>query len=96
MQRRTASEQLKEMFKYFYNFYKKSFFVKSSVYAGLPALLKKLKKKRIKIAVGSNKLENLTKIVIKQSKLNQYFKIICGGNTFKHKKPHAGFFKCFC
>jgi phosphoglycolate phosphatase len=96
MQRRTASEQLKkEMFKYFYNFYKKNLFVKSSVYAGLPTLLKKLKKKRIKIAVGSNKLENLTKIVIKQSKLNQYFKIICGGNTFKHKKPHAGFLNAF-
>jgi len=96
MQKRTASDSLKkEMFNYFYSFYKKNLFVKSSVYAGLPALLKKLKKKKIKISVGSNKLENLTKIVIKQSKLNQYFKIICGGNTFKRKKPHAGFLNAF-
>ena len=83
------------MFKYFYNFYKKNLFVKSTVYPGLTNLLKALRKRKIKIAVGSNKLENLTKIVIKQSKLNQYFKIICGGNTFKYKKPHAGFLHAF-
>ena len=38
--------------------------------------LKRLKKNNIKIAVASNKLENLTKIVIKKSKLNKYFKVI--------------------
>ena len=86
-----ASEKLKKtMFKYFYNFYKKNLFVKSNVYPGVRNFLKELKKRKIKTAVASNKLENLTKIVIKKAQLNDYFKFICGGNTFKHKKPHAG------
>ena len=86
-----ASEKLKKtMFKYFYNYYKKNLFVKSSVYKDIDKFLKNLNKNKIKVAVASNKLENLTKIVINKSKLGKYFKIICGGNTFKHKKPHPG------
>ena len=71
------------MFKYFYNFYKKNVYVKSKAYPNIDMFLKRLKKNNIKIAVASNKLENLTKIVIKKSKLNKYFKVICGGNTFR-------------
>ena len=86
-----ASEKLKKtMFKYFYNHYKKNLFVKSSVYKDIDKFLKNLKENKIKVAVASNKLENLTKIVIKKSKLGKYFKVICGGNTFRHKKPHPG------
>ena len=72
-----ASEKLKKtMFKYFYNYYKKNLFVKSSVYKDIDKFLKNLNKNKIKVAVASNKLENLTKIVIKKSKLGKYFKII--------------------
>jgi phosphoglycolate phosphatase len=42
MQKRTASEQLKkEMFKYFYNFYKKNLFVKSTVYPWINQVIKR-------------------------------------------------------
>jgi len=85
-----SEKQKKSIFKYFYNFYKKNVYVKSKVYPNIDIFLKRLKKNNIKIAVASNKLENLTKIVIKKSKLSKYFKVICGGNTFRHKKPHPG------
>jgi len=50
--------------------------------------LKRLKKKNYKLAVCSNKLEELTKIVLKKTKLSKYFDLVVGGDTFVHKKPH--------
>lgn len=40
------------------------------------------------MAVCSNKLEALTRIVLKKSKLIKYFDYIAGGDTFVYKKPH--------
>ena len=77
-----------EMYSYFFYFYKKNLFVKSKIYVGLKSLLKRLKKKNYKLAVCSNKLEELTKIVLKKAKLSKYFDLVVGGDTFVHKKPH--------
>ena len=77
-----------EMYNYFFSFYKKNLHVKSKVYVGLNSFLKKLKKKNYKLAVCSNKLEELTLIVLKKTKLLKYFDFVAGGDTFAHKKPH--------
>ena len=77
-----------EMYNYFFSFYKKNLYVKSKMYVGLNSFLKKLKKRNYKLAVCSNKLEELTKIVLKKSKLFKYFDFIAGGDTFAHRKPH--------
>ena len=76
------------MYNYFFSFYKKNLHVKSKVYAGLNPFLKRLKKKNYKLAVCSNKLEELTLIVLKKTKLLKYFDFVAGGDTFAHKKPH--------
>ena len=81
-------EEENEMYKYFFSFYKKNLYVKSKVYAGLNSFLKKLKEKNYKLAVCSNKLEELTKKVLKKTNLLKYFDYVAGGDTFKHKKPH--------
>ena len=77
-----------EMYSYFFYFYKKNLFVKSKIYVGLKSLLKTLKNTNYKLAVCSNKLEELTKIVLKKTKLSKYFDLVVGGDTFVHKKPH--------
>ena len=77
-----------EMYNFFFSFYKKNLYVKSKIYVGLNSFLKNLKKKGYKLAVCSNKLEELTKIVLKKTKLFKYFDFVAGGDTFVHRKPH--------
>ncbi len=77
-----------EMYDFFFSFYKKNLYVKSKIYGGLNSFLKNLKKKGYKLAVCSNKLETLTKIVLKKTKLLKYFDFVAGGDTFAHRKPH--------
>tara|TARA_B100000886_G_scaffold157684_1_gene107476 strand:+ start:270 stop:929 length:660 start_codon:yes stop_codon:yes gene_type:complete len=77
-----------EMYDFFFSFYKKNLYVKSKIYGGLNSFLKNLKKQGYKLAVCSNKLEVLTKIVLKKTKLLKYFDFVAGGDTFAHRKPH--------
>jgi len=88
MQKVKASNQEKQdMYDYFFSYYKKNVYVKSKLYPGIKNLLKKLQK-NYKLAVCSNKLEKLTKIVLQKSDLKKYFDFVAGGDTFKFKKPH--------
>ena len=88
MQKVKASNQQKQdMYDYFFSYYKKNVYVKSKPYPGIENLLKKLQK-NYKLAVCSNKLEKLTKIVLQKSDLKKYFDFVAGGDTFKFKKPH--------
>ena len=88
MQKVKASTQEKQdMYDYFFSYYKKNVYVKSKPYPGIKNLLKKLQK-NYKLAVCSNKLEKLTKIVLQKSDLKKYFDFVAGGDTFKFKKPH--------
>ena len=77
-----------EMYNFFFSFYKKNLYVESKIYRGLNSFLKNLKKQGYKLAVCSNKLEALTKIVLKKTKLLKYFDFVAGGDTFAHRKPH--------
>ena len=77
-----------EMYDFFFSFYKKNLYVESKIYRGLNSFLKNLKKQGYKLAVCSNKLELLTKIVLKKTKLLKYFDFVAGGDTFAHRKPH--------
>lgn len=77
-----------EMYDFFFSFYKKNLYVESKIYSGLNSFLKNLKKQGYKLAVCSNKLEVLTKIVLKKTKLLKYFDFVAGGDTFAHRKPH--------
>lgn len=77
-----------EMYDFFFSFYKKNLYVESKIYGGLNSFLKNLKKQGYKLAVCSNKLEVLTKIVLKKTKLLKYFDFVAGGDTFAHRKPH--------
>ena len=88
MQKKKVTEaQRQAMYDFFFNYYKKNVYVKSRPYPGIKRLLKRLKQD-YQLAVCSNKMEKLTKIVLQKSGLKQYFSFVAGGDTFKHKKPH--------
>jgi phosphoglycolate phosphatase len=84
---KASNQQKQDMYDYFFSYYKKNVYVKSKPYPGIKNLLNKLQK-NYKLAVCSNKLEKLTKIVLQKSDLKKYFDFVAGGDTFKFKKPH--------
>ena len=85
--KKVTDEQRQQMYNFFFTYYKKNVYVKSRPYPGIKRLLKRLQK-HYQLAVCSNKLEKLTKIVLHKSGLKQYFTFVAGGDTFTHKKPH--------
>ena len=89
MQNVQPTERLtNKMYKFFFSYYKNHVYVQSKPYPGLESFIKKLRKNNYKLAVCSNKLEALTKIVLRKSKLIQYFDFVVGGDTYAYKKPH--------
>jgi phosphoglycolate phosphatase len=84
---KASNQQKQDMYDYFFSYYKKNVYVKSKPYPGIKNLLNKLQK-NYKLAVCSNKLEKLTKIVLQKSDLKKYFDFVAGGDTFEFKKPH--------
>ena len=64
MQNKKVTEvQRQQMYDFFFNYYKKNVYVKSRPYPGIKRLLKRLKQE-YQLAVCSNKMEKLTKIVL--------------------------------
>ncbi|AAC07313.1 HAD family hydrolase [Aquifex aeolicus] len=56
-------------------------------YPEIPYTLEALKSKGFKLAVVSNKLEELSKKILDILNLSGYFDLIVGGDTFGEKKP---------
>ncbi len=62
---------------------------KSLPYAGVVRSLETLKAEGFRLAVCTNKLENLALPLLKGLKLDTYFDAIAGGDTFPVRKPDA-------
>ncbi|WP_374563072.1 HAD-IA family hydrolase [Ideonella sp.] len=59
-------------------------------YSGARAALVQLKHAGVKLACVSNKeLRHLTR-VLQATRLDAYFDLVVGGDSYEHKKPHAG------
>ena len=56
-------------------------------YEGVPEVLRDLKSKGLKLAVVSNKLEELSREILNRLELLDYFDFVAGGDTFSEKKP---------
>jgi phosphoglycolate phosphatase len=61
--------------------------VKSKLYPGARELLEKLASQGKIMAIISNKNESLCRILLETLEVEQYFSIICGGDTFPELKP---------
>ena len=60
---------------------------KSRLYPGTRELLQKLAAAGIRMAIISNKQEALSRLILKALKIDGYFEIIAGGDTFLEMKP---------
>lgn len=60
---------------------------KSSLYPGTLEMLETMKSRGISMAIISNKNEALSRLIIKTLKIEEYFPIICGGDTYPEMKP---------
>ncbi len=56
-------------------------------YPGVPETLEKLKDLGIPMIVVTNKMEDLSREILKILGLDRYFELIVGGDTFGEKKP---------
>lgn len=56
-------------------------------YEGIVEVLKELKERSVKLAVVTNKLEDISREILKRLGLLEYFEFIAGGDTFPEKKP---------
>ena len=56
-------------------------------YEGVPETLEKLKDLGIPMLVVTNKMEDLSREILKILGLDRYFELIVGGDTFGEKKP---------
>ncbi len=59
----------------------------TKTYEGIDTVLKELKGRGKRLAVITNKLEDLSKEILRRTGLIDYFDFIAGGDTFPEKKP---------
>lgn len=60
---------------------------KSSLYPGIPEALHELSALGIRMAIVSNKNEDLSSLIAQTLRIHALFESICGGDTFPEKKP---------
>jgi len=60
---------------------------KSRLYPGIAETLRELAARNIKLAIISNKNENLSALILENLGIHALFERICGGDTFPERKP---------
>ena len=81
-----SDERFEEAFEHFSNYYEAHLLDETKPYEGVVAILDKLRGKSL--AVMSNKREKFCLATLRGLNLDHYFKMIVGGDTRPHKKPH--------
>ena len=76
-----------EMVKEFVSFYGKNIVNESTLINGVKEFLEWCKKKKISMAVCTNKQEHLAVDLLKKIGINDYFDYVAGHNTFDYCKP---------
>jgi phosphoglycolate phosphatase len=71
----------------FLEFNKQHIADKSRLYPGIAAILHELATRDIKMAVISNKNEDLSTLILQALGINDLFESICGGDTYPERKP---------
>ncbi len=71
----------------FRKFYRENPVQYTRPYEGVPEVLEKLKERGLKLAVVSNKLEELSVEILRRLNLLDFFDFVAGGDTFEEKKP---------
>lgn len=78
---------LDDIMKSFMDYYKIHCTDSTLLFPGMDNVIISLYNQNIKMAVVSNKAENLVKIIINHLNLSKYFQYVFGGDSFSEKKP---------
>lgn len=85
---KVLGEEFKEEYvEVFRRHYLKNPVVYTKVYPGVEEVLRELKRRGKKLCVVSNKLEDLSKEILRRLNIAHLFDLIVGGDTFPEKKP---------
>lgn len=76
-----------EFFKIFRPTYEKNCYQKTRPFAGIIEVLEELN--NTSLAVASNKLLSMTKIILQELKMEHYFDVVVGPELVQHPKPAA-------
>ena len=71
----------------FLDFNKQHIVDKSRLYPGIPEMLLELAAHDVKLAVISNKNEDLSVLILQTLGIHDLFESVCGGNTYQERKP---------
>jgi len=82
-----SDEELNTALELFRRFYREHPVVHTKTYEGVQEVLAYLRSKGSFLAVVTNKMEDLSREILRRLKLLSYFDIVVGGDTFPEKKP---------
>lgn len=71
----------------FRSYYYKEPVIHTKPFEGIVDLLEYAKSKGLRLAVITNKMEELSKLILKDLGLWEYFSLVVGGDTYPEKKP---------
>lgn len=78
---------LEEAIKVFRNYYMEQPVIYTRPFEGIPQVLDSASSKGIKLAVVTNKMEVLSRLILERLGMAGYFSVIVGGDTLSEKKP---------
>lgn len=78
---------IEEALKVFRSYYMQEPVIYTRPFEGIPQVLARAYSRGIKLAVVTNKMETLSRLILKRLDLLEYFSLIVGGDTLSEKKP---------
>ncbi len=80
---------LEKALKIFREYYLKEPVIHTKPFEGIKEVLERAKSKGIGLAVVTNKMESLSKVILQELGMAEYFSVVIGGDTLSEKKPSA-------
>ncbi|MEJ7554171.1 MAG: HAD-IA family hydrolase [Aquificaceae bacterium] len=78
---------LEEALKVFREYYLKEPVIHTKPFDGIMEVLERARSKGIELAVVTNKMESLSKVILQELSMAEYFSVVIGGDTLSEKKP---------
>ncbi len=80
---------LEEAIKVFREYYLREPVIHTRPFEGLREVLQEAVKRGIRLAVVTNKMESLSRVILQRLDMEKYFSVLIGGDTLPEKKPSA-------
>ncbi|MCS7262035.1 MAG: HAD-IA family hydrolase [Aquificaceae bacterium] len=80
-------ELLQEALAVFREYYLSEPVIHTKPFEGIREVLCRAKEKGVELAVVTNKMEELSRLILERLELMSYFSLLVGGDTYKEKKP---------